>query len=187
MIDRIQKIIQHKKLSSSRFADLIGVPRSTISHIISGRNNPSLEFMQKVLDAFPDVRTEWLVRGKGNMLVTEGTLFSGSSTGNIDLAGSKGHNPKAVVRPTHESSAEAKSSKIPFPEYVELPKETLDSSKTLTGKEKQDGKDNIYLNESLKNSEKTAETVHTTNKELYRVLFFYSDGSFTEFRPGTSN
>ena len=76
MVDRIRKIIQVKKLSASAFADRIGVPRSTISHILSGRNNPSLDLVQKILDAFPDVQTEWMVRGYGNMLTLQNSLFS---------------------------------------------------------------------------------------------------------------
>ncbi len=76
MVDRIQKIIQLKKLTSSKFADQVGVPRSTISHILSGRNNPSLEFLQKILDTFPDINTEWLVRGEGPVQTISNSLFT---------------------------------------------------------------------------------------------------------------
>lgn len=76
MVERISKIIQVKKLSASRFADILGVPRSTISHILSGRNNPSLEFIQKVLSAFPEVRVAWLMRGEEPMFISTNTLFS---------------------------------------------------------------------------------------------------------------
>lgn len=69
MIERIKQILSEKQLSASRLADMIGVPRSTISHILSGRNNPSLEFVQKILDTFPDIRSEWLVRGQGLMTI----------------------------------------------------------------------------------------------------------------------
>ncbi len=76
MIQRIKNIMSTKNLTSSGFADKVGVPRSTISHIISGRNKPSLELVQKILDAFPDVSTEWLVRGSGTMAAGMQTLFS---------------------------------------------------------------------------------------------------------------
>ncbi len=76
MIERIRNIISAKQMSSSGFADAIGVPRSTISHILSGRNNPSLELVQKILDAFPDIRTQWLVRGDGDMSDRMQDLFS---------------------------------------------------------------------------------------------------------------
>jgi len=63
MIDRILEIMQQKSLSPSQFADEIGIQRSGISHLISGRNKPSLEFVMKVLKRFPDIKPEWLLYG----------------------------------------------------------------------------------------------------------------------------
>ncbi len=76
MIERIKQIITAKQMTASGFADLVGVPRSTISHVLSGRNNPSLELVQKILDAFPDIRTQWLIRNEGNMSDQTQDLFS---------------------------------------------------------------------------------------------------------------
>jgi len=67
MINRISKIIKEKNLSSARFADEIGVQRSSISHVLSGRNKPSLEFIQKILKTYPDIDINWLLTGKGNI------------------------------------------------------------------------------------------------------------------------
>ena len=53
-------------LSASAFADKIGVQRSSISHILSGRNKPSLEFVMKVLSSFDEVDLYWLLNGKGH-------------------------------------------------------------------------------------------------------------------------
>ncbi|MBT8394638.1 MAG: helix-turn-helix domain-containing protein [Bacteroidia bacterium] len=63
---RLEKIIQFYGLSASSFAEKIGVQRSSISHILSGRNKPSLEFVMKVLSSFPDVDLYWFLNGKGN-------------------------------------------------------------------------------------------------------------------------
>lgn len=63
---RLQKIITYYGLSSSALADKIGVQRSSISHIISGRNKPSLDFVLKVLSAFPEVDLYWLLNGQGS-------------------------------------------------------------------------------------------------------------------------
>lgn len=52
--------------SGSSFAEKIGVQRSSISHILSGRNKPSLDFILKILTAFPEVDLYWLFNGKGN-------------------------------------------------------------------------------------------------------------------------
>ncbi len=65
-IERLQKIITFYSLSAASFADKIGVQRSSISHILSGRNKPSLEFIMKILTSFPEVDLYWLLNGKGS-------------------------------------------------------------------------------------------------------------------------
>ena len=62
---RLQKIIDHYAESASSFSDIIGVQRSSISHILSGRNKPSLDFVLKVLASYPEVELYWLLNGKG--------------------------------------------------------------------------------------------------------------------------
>jgi len=62
---RLQKVIEYYGESASSFAEKIGVQRSSISHILSGRNKPSLEFVLKVLATFPEVELFWLLNGKG--------------------------------------------------------------------------------------------------------------------------
>lgn len=68
MTERILTLLQHLGMSPSRFADEIGVQRSAMSHLVSGRNNPSLEFITKTLKRFPGVNTEWLISGTGPMM-----------------------------------------------------------------------------------------------------------------------
>ena len=64
-IKRLEKILQFYGLSASAFADKIQVQRSSISHLLSGRNKPSLEFVLKVVKTFPEVNLYWLLNGKG--------------------------------------------------------------------------------------------------------------------------
>lgn len=78
MIDRINQIIQSKGLSLSGFAEEIGVQRSSISHILSGRNRPSLDFVVKVLDRYPEISSDWLISGKGSFK-EESNLFKQSN------------------------------------------------------------------------------------------------------------
>ena len=59
--DKIELLIKKKQMSSSQFADVLGIPRSSISHILSGRNKPSLDVVQKILTAFPEVSAEDLL------------------------------------------------------------------------------------------------------------------------------
>ena len=63
--NRLKKILEHYDLTASQFADHIGVQRSSISHILSGRNKPSLDFILKVIHAFTEVDLYWLLNGKG--------------------------------------------------------------------------------------------------------------------------
>lgn len=78
MKDRILKFLNSEQLSPAKFADDIGVQRSSISHILSGRNNPSFDFIQKMLQKYPRLNAEWLVIGRGEMYKTalvQGNLF----------------------------------------------------------------------------------------------------------------
>lgn len=62
--DRIRMVIDSQKLTAGAFADRIGVQRSNVSHVLSGRNKPSFEFIEKVLISFPKVQAHWLLTGK---------------------------------------------------------------------------------------------------------------------------
>jgi len=67
MIERIKSLLAVKNLSSSQFANEIGVQRSGISHILSGRNKPSLDFVLKILEHYPEISETWLLKGDGEM------------------------------------------------------------------------------------------------------------------------
>lgn len=185
MISRIKKIIQQKKLTSSAFADKIGVPRSTISHILSGRNNPSLEFIQKVIDTFPELRIEWLMRGEGNMVKSANTLFADedfddqvfeeltfkstetikdephvaleSETENLEKISSQESNISTRVKGVDEIS-----------KFKEVKKEIEAPEKDL----KVESSNNKFEKKSDKFEKKTV-----------KVILFYNDGSFSEHVP----
>ncbi|HNT93540.1 MAG: helix-turn-helix transcriptional regulator [Bacteroidales bacterium] len=77
MKDRIQAFLQNENKSYAQFADEIGVQASGISHILSGRNNPSLDFVIKMLHRYSSLSAEWLLFGRGPMYntVSQPTLF----------------------------------------------------------------------------------------------------------------
>ena len=77
MKDRVIKFLKHENITATKFADEIGVQRSSVSHILSGRNNPGFEFIQKILSRYKFINAEWLVMGTGNMVKTirQGDLF----------------------------------------------------------------------------------------------------------------
>lgn len=64
-VKRLEQIFDFYGETSSSFADKIGVQRSSLSHLLSGRNKPSLDFILKLLDVFPEVDLYWITNGKG--------------------------------------------------------------------------------------------------------------------------
>jgi transcriptional regulator with XRE-family HTH domain len=62
--ERLHMVLKMHNLSASAFADKIGVQRSNMSHVLSGRNKPSLDFLEKTLQHFPKVNAKWLVCGQ---------------------------------------------------------------------------------------------------------------------------
>ena len=86
--NRLKIILENHQLTASLFADKIGVQRSSISHILSGRNKPSLDFVLKVTKAFSDVDIYWLLKGKGHYPTAVDNHIS-SSTSNSSLVSEK--------------------------------------------------------------------------------------------------
>jgi transcriptional regulator with XRE-family HTH domain len=78
MKERLIQLLDLEQLSPSKFADIIGVQRSSISHVISGRNKPSFDFLQKTLKAFPGLNASWLMLGEGTMYDQMGRNVSGN-------------------------------------------------------------------------------------------------------------
>jgi transcriptional regulator with XRE-family HTH domain len=64
---RLQILMSHYGYTAARLADEIGVQRSGISHILSGRNQPSYDFILKIINTFPEISAEWLLTGRGDM------------------------------------------------------------------------------------------------------------------------
>lgn len=67
MKDRILEFLKRENKTSAQFAEEIGVQPSGISHIVSGRNKPSLDFVLKMLEKYTFISTDWLLFGKGSM------------------------------------------------------------------------------------------------------------------------
>ena len=63
ILNRIKKIISDNNLSNSEFAEKIGIPKSSVSHLLSERNNPSLDVIIKISEIFEDISTDYLIFG----------------------------------------------------------------------------------------------------------------------------
>lgn len=78
MEDRIRKFMEYKGISPSELADTIGVQRSNVTHVLKSRNKPSFQFIEKMLQVYPDLNAKWLLLGTGPMVessVKSRTLF----------------------------------------------------------------------------------------------------------------
>ena len=71
MKDRIAHIIRAKNLTAAEFALRLGIQPSNISHLLSGRNNPSLDFVKKLKETFPEYSLEWIIFGRGPITISE--------------------------------------------------------------------------------------------------------------------
>lgn len=80
MKDRILAVMEHEGMTPAQFADSIGIQRSAVAHFLSGRNNPSMGVLIKILKRFTYIDADWLLLGEGNMMrknaISEPNLFS---------------------------------------------------------------------------------------------------------------
>lgn len=103
MKDRIKQVMENENLTSAQFADKLQINRAVISHILNGRNNPSLDVVTKILSEMDYISSDWLLTGKGEMYkanVNDG----GASLRNFDLFTqntiNEPRNPKKPEKPT---------------------------------------------------------------------------------------
>ena len=71
MRERIKRFIKSTDLNSSQFAECLGVNRSNITHILSGRNKPSIDFLERLIRTFPNINTNWIISGIGEMYLSK--------------------------------------------------------------------------------------------------------------------
>jgi len=82
--DRLQKIMDYYKINSGELARKIGVQKSSISHILSGRNKPSYTFLSKLIKAFPEINLKWFIGGEGEMITEHKVLNNRESFGDTE-------------------------------------------------------------------------------------------------------
>ena len=167
MIERVKLLMSVKNLSSSDFAASIQVQRSGISHILSGRNKPSLDFIMKVLEAFPEVNETWLLFGKDEM-------FKNSHT--------QQQTDQALITSTSEeisSNFEDKGEEDPIEGFI-LKQEEEPYNESTT-------KNTILEKSETMPEQKGKESApqdaikHSNSKKIVKLLAIYSDNSFEEF------
>ncbi|MCD7899091.1 MAG: helix-turn-helix domain-containing protein [Bacteroides sp.] len=81
--DRINLVMENENMKSGTFAESLGMIQSTLSHILTGRNKPSLEVIMKIHKKYPYINLEWLLYGTGEMMAEEKSPSSSISQGNL--------------------------------------------------------------------------------------------------------
>ena len=106
MQNRFKQLLEEKKLTATRFADLIKVNASAMSHILNGRSKPGFDVLDRIAQAFPDVNLNWLISGKGSIY----NINSNTST---------------VSTPTQQKLFKEEETTVstPIPPIIESPKE----------------------------------------------------------------
>jgi transcriptional regulator with XRE-family HTH domain len=184
MNNRIRLIIESRNLTASKFADEIGVQASSISHILSGRNKPSLEFVQKILERYPEISYEWLISGQGTM---HKEISQSESLKEVEKAKQF---PENDLFTSIQEQQEGESKKAEISQEDEKEEEQKDVSNQHTIND--DGEDAIKDNkEENKNPEDSSakgmekEKVKqvqrlesNTSKQIKKIVILYADNSF---------
>ena len=108
MKDRIAHIIRAKNLTAAEFAIRLGIQPSNISHLLSGRNNPSLDFVRKLKETFPEYNLDWIIFGTGPMTVSEPFVTSSTIVEPLQ--------PESGVESSHSNPSEG-NLMAPIPTY----------------------------------------------------------------------
>ncbi len=199
MLSRIKEIIEAKNLTPSRFADHVDVPRSTISHILSGRNKPSLEVIQKILEAFPDIPAEWLVRGKGLYDHSQQDLFSefgntGQEVTPFDKEEQKEEVfeqfPNQVSQQVRGQTHGQTHGQVPGQTHEQVPGHQI-SGQVPGQTPGQDIPSNTKSNDdavghsAAQDNKKNASSLNSKNNgnQSVKVIVLYADGTYSEYLP----
>jgi transcriptional regulator with XRE-family HTH domain len=153
---QLLKLMESEGLTPAKFADEIGVQRSSISHILSDRNKPSYDFILKILNRFTGVNAEWLINGKGSMI--------------------KGEIPvkKTVIQ--SDLFSNVIQSKDSNKNQTEGPKNIVQNEQYLNTKE-------LENNKLDKNIEAKSQFKVTNVNNVSFIAVFYQDGTFENFIP----
>lgn len=149
--NRINFIIEREDLTQASFADLIGVNKATLNHILNGRNKPGLAIIQKIASEYPNYSLEWLINGTGDIFRKLNTQSSETSSSGTLL---------------NDSLLSEKEREVLYKTA-----EDLDTLKTQLS---------VYLNELNKlNVEKRSS--EEKERKITRIIVYYDDNSFQTF------
>lgn len=169
--ERISKIIEYSRLTPSEFADEIDVQRSSISHITSGRNKPSLEFIIKIKSRFPEILWDWLVNGEGEMLKSDVPEPEETIEDKV-----KPTSLPDLFTMINDDDFEKEETKI-IPQNATVRESDIPYEGTV--------QDKISYSQRLDsaNEQKTFQDIENQASKIKRIVLFYENGKFESFEP----
>ena len=172
MIDRIKQIMEYYNLTPASLAEQIGINRSSLTHLFSGRNQPSLDLAKKILHCYPEIKTEWLIMGVGEMKRSA-------------------EEKELTIRIQNEKKQQEQENVEPDLFSTPLPSET--STHGETHKKIEQGLDTPISNSREVEHEEPVKITKLPQNEIVpsfptdstvnKIVFFYSDSSFEVFYP----
>lgn len=166
--ERIAAIIKHYNLQGKELAELCGVQRTAIHHILNGRNRPSVAFLSQLSSAFPEINTRWLLHGKGSMF----TSVTNRQEDVLEAKKVKDHLSETTVNMIETDVATTLvTSDVPTASQTEQQAEKNPSSQPP---EITDVNEEDRASYSVKAKK---------GKVLRRLIFIYDDGTFEQFDP----
>lgn len=155
---KIEKIMQVEKLNSAQFAIEIGIQGSTLSHILNGRNKPSLEVLKKIMNRFRSINPEWLILDVGTMYRQEK------------------HSQTPTLFDTIEENTIKSDDYTPI-----LPQQTDAVPDTIRKKSDINSIQGTTVEPATLSSEFTLKDI--PQRAVKKVIIYYSDNTFEEFQP----
>ena len=168
MKDRINQFLSHESITPAEFADKIGVQRSSVSHVLNGRNFPGAIFIQKMLSSYKTLNPRWLLLGEGQMFdiksnINDPTLFNSEE----DLPHSKPYTQTKEPIKNEPLVSPIKTSEMTNKQLVNsVVNSSTNSSKPI-------------------NSMVSAPINMTLNREMEQIVIFYKDKTFQVYTPST--
>lgn len=154
--EKIEKIMEKEQMNSAQFAAAIGIQGSTLSHILNGRNNPSLDVLTKILKYFQTISSDWLLMDLGSMYRTEKQSQLPSLFDDIDETTSKTSSSyRNQLHKTDVNSSAIQQNNAVIPEIaLQAPSEPLQNYKPL---------------------------IESSSKSVRKIIVYYTDNTFQEF------
>ena len=190
---RFQTILDLENLSPAQLADRLGVQRSGISHILSGRNKPSFELLQRVVQSFPEISAEWLITGNGKPLKEQNQAAASSAASGAANSRSAGTTPSTTpsISPSTTSGSNNSSTSgtisgatPPFEGLFNSSEAATEPQIPAQTSDIEGIEDEISDFQPLQSSIFDANPANDREKRaLKRVILIYNDNTFEELLP----